>query len=95
MADHGRQDLTDKVAHKATPDSSKSTLDKAGESVSGLGDKVARDVVPDSALTLIVFHSLLRADELFQVRSRPARAWATRQAAPRTMRRAIPSLTST
>ncbi|CZT20168.1 uncharacterized protein RCC_06025 [Ramularia collo-cygni] len=48
MSDHGRQDLSDKVAHKATPDSSKSTLDKAGETVSGIADKAGRDAVPDS-----------------------------------------------
>jgi hypothetical protein len=32
----------------ATPDSQKSTLDKAGESVSGLGDKAASAVQPGS-----------------------------------------------
>jgi hypothetical protein len=39
----------------ATPDSQKSTLDKAGESVSGLGDKAASAVQPGQYLSLAIY----------------------------------------
>ncbi|KAK4611499.1 Heat shock protein hsp9 [Fulvia fulva] len=48
MTDAGRKDLSSKIGDKAQPDSSKSTLDKVGEGLSGAGDKAARDLVPDS-----------------------------------------------
>ncbi|KJY00307.1 chaperone/heat shock protein [Zymoseptoria brevis] len=48
MTDHGRKDLSDKISDKATPDHSKSTMDKVGDSITGTADKAGRDLVPDS-----------------------------------------------
>ncbi|TKA65995.1 hypothetical protein B0A49_10358 [Cryomyces minteri] len=48
MSDMGRKGLGDQVSDKLTPDSQKSTLDKASDTASGLGDKVAGAVQPDS-----------------------------------------------
>jgi hypothetical protein len=36
------------LGDKATPDSSKSTMDKVGDTITGAADKVGRDAVPDS-----------------------------------------------
>ena len=47
MSDFGRKGLGEQAQEKITPDSQKSTFDKAGESVSGLGDKVASSVQPE------------------------------------------------
>ena len=47
-SDTGRKDLSTKAEEKATPDSSKSVIDQAGEAISGAYDKAARDLVPDS-----------------------------------------------
>ena len=41
MSDMGRKGVTDKISEGVTPDSHKSTLDKATESVTDAGDKVA------------------------------------------------------
>jgi Heat shock protein 9/12 len=41
MSDTGRKGMTDKLSEGVTPDSQKSTLDKAKESVTDAGDKVA------------------------------------------------------
>ncbi|KAK3113274.1 hypothetical protein LTR53_009588 [Teratosphaeriaceae sp. CCFEE 6253] len=48
MSDFGRKGLGDKLSEKATPQSSKSTVDKASEAVTNLGDSVSRNVVPSS-----------------------------------------------
>ncbi|KAF1962880.1 heat shock protein 9/12 [Byssothecium circinans] len=48
MSDVGRKDLGDKAQEKVTPDSQKSTLDKAKESITGAGDKAAGSAQPDS-----------------------------------------------
>ncbi|ORY87010.1 heat shock protein 9/12, partial [Protomyces lactucae-debilis] len=48
ISDTGRKDTHSKIGDKLQPDSSKSTLDKAGDAITGAADKVARDVVPDS-----------------------------------------------
>jgi hypothetical protein len=42
MSDLGRKDFSDKASEKLTPDSSKSTFDKASENVTGGLDKVSR-----------------------------------------------------
>ncbi|KAF2447280.1 chaperone/heat shock protein-like protein Hsp12 [Karstenula rhodostoma CBS 690.94] len=47
MSDLGRKGLGEQAKEKVTPDSQKSTLDKASESVSGLGDKAASSVQPE------------------------------------------------
>ena len=47
MSDLGRKGLGEQAKEKVTPDSQKSTLDKAGESVTGLGDKAASAVQPE------------------------------------------------
>ncbi|MCJ1374317.1 hypothetical protein MMC20_005549 [Loxospora ochrophaea] len=46
MSDTGRKGVTDQVEEKVTPDSQKSYLDQASETVSGLGDKAAGAVQP-------------------------------------------------
>lgn len=46
MSDLGRKGLGEQAQEKITPDSQKSTLDKAGESLSGAGDRVAGAVQP-------------------------------------------------
>ena len=47
MSDLGRKGLGDQAKEKITPDSQKSTTDKATENVSGLGDKIASSVQPE------------------------------------------------
>ncbi|KAK3720820.1 hypothetical protein LTR37_003483 [Vermiconidia calcicola] len=47
MTDSGRKGMGDKASEKMTPDSSKSTLDKAKEGVTDMTDKAGRDAVPD------------------------------------------------
>ena len=47
MSDLGRKGLGDQVQEKITPDSQKSTLDKASESISGTYDRAAGAVQPD------------------------------------------------
>ncbi|KAF2036416.1 hypothetical protein EK21DRAFT_106518 [Setomelanomma holmii] len=47
MSDLGRKGLGEQASEKITPDSQKSTLDKAGETASGLGDKAASAVQPE------------------------------------------------
>ncbi len=41
MSDTGRKDISSKISESATPDSQKSTLDKASESMTDAGDKIA------------------------------------------------------
>jgi hypothetical protein len=48
ISDTGRKDTHSKIGDALKPDSEKSTLEKAGDKISGAADKVARDVVPDS-----------------------------------------------
>jgi molybdopterin biosynthesis enzyme MoaB len=48
MSDLGRKDFSSKVSDSMTPNSSKSTVDKVGDTFSGAGDKIAREAVPDS-----------------------------------------------
>jgi ElaB/YqjD/DUF883 family membrane-anchored ribosome-binding protein len=48
MSDFGRKDFTDKVSEKVTPDSQKSTFEKAKEDVTGALDKGASSITPDS-----------------------------------------------
>lgn len=48
MSDLGRKSYTDKVTEKITPDSQKSTLDKAKEDITGTLDKGVAAVTPDS-----------------------------------------------
>lgn len=43
-----RKDVTDKVEEKLTPDSEKSTTEKAQEGLTGTGDSVASKLQPDS-----------------------------------------------
>ena len=47
MSDAFRKDFSTKAEEKMTPDSSKSTLDKTKEGLTGAGDKVARGAQPD------------------------------------------------
>ncbi|USP81201.1 hypothetical protein yc1106_08475 [Curvularia clavata] len=47
MSDSMRKGLGDQVSEKITPDSQKSTGQKASENVSGLGDRVAGAVQPE------------------------------------------------
>ncbi|MCJ1360092.1 MAG: hypothetical protein MMC33_010095 [Icmadophila ericetorum] len=46
MSDTGRKGVGEQVQEKVTPDSQKSTFDKATESVTGVGDKVAASIQP-------------------------------------------------
>lgn len=46
LTDYRRKDLGEQAKEKITPDSQKSTLDKASESVTGAGDKLASAVQP-------------------------------------------------
>ncbi|KAF2751681.1 putative chaperone/heat shock protein Hsp12 [Sporormia fimetaria CBS 119925] len=48
MSDLGRKSFGDKASEKLQPDSTKSTTEKIGETITDTGDKVARGVVPDS-----------------------------------------------
>ncbi|OXV10740.1 hypothetical protein Egran_01496 [Elaphomyces granulatus] len=47
MSEPGRKDFTTKAKEEATPDSSKSTQQKAKETVTDTTDRVARGVKPD------------------------------------------------
>ncbi|CAI8497460.1 unnamed protein product [Pichia kudriavzevii] len=47
MADQGRKNFSDKLADTVTPDSQKSTWDKASEGVSDTYDKAAGKVQPE------------------------------------------------
>ncbi|KAL2042702.1 hypothetical protein N7G274_004461 [Stereocaulon virgatum] len=47
MSDAARKDFTDKAQEKLTPESQKSTLDKAKEGVTNAGDSVAGAVQPE------------------------------------------------
>lgn len=47
MSDLGRKSFTDKASEKLTPDSQKSGLEKAKESVTGGIDKAAAAITPD------------------------------------------------
>ncbi|KAI8934926.1 hypothetical protein NX059_008595 [Plenodomus lindquistii] len=47
MSDTLRKGLGEQASEKITPDSQKSTTQKASENVSGLGDKVAGSVQPE------------------------------------------------
>ncbi|KAF1362588.1 putative chaperone/heat shock protein Hsp12 [Lizonia empirigonia] len=51
MSDAFRKDFHTKAEEKMTPDSSKSTLDKTTESLTGTTDKIAREAQPDSSKT--------------------------------------------
>ena len=46
MSDTGRKGVGEQISEGITPDSQKSTLDKASESVTDAGDKVAASVQP-------------------------------------------------
>jgi hypothetical protein len=48
MSDLGRKDFSTQAKEKLTPDSSKSTLDKASEGVTNTADRVAGAVQGDS-----------------------------------------------
>ena len=48
MSDAGRKDFSTKAKEGITPDSSKSTIDKAKESVTDTMDRVAGEKQPDS-----------------------------------------------
>ena len=50
MSDLGRKGLGDQVQEKVTPDSQKSTLDKASENASGAYDKAASALQPGTLL---------------------------------------------
>ena len=47
MSDLGRKGLGEQAQEKLTPQSQKSTTDKATENVSGIGDKIAGSVQPE------------------------------------------------
>ncbi|KAF2829718.1 hypothetical protein CC86DRAFT_367660 [Ophiobolus disseminans] len=47
MSDLGRKGLGEQAQEKITPDSQKSTTQKAGENASGLGDKISSAVQPE------------------------------------------------
>ncbi|KAF2399797.1 putative chaperone/heat shock protein Hsp12 [Trichodelitschia bisporula] len=49
MSDLGRKDFGDKAKESLQPDSTKSTIDKMGETVTGAGDRVARGLQPDDS----------------------------------------------
>ncbi|KAG9204625.1 hypothetical protein G6514_000409 [Epicoccum nigrum] len=51
MSEAARKDFHTKAEEKLTPDSSKSTLDKTKESLTGAADKTAREAEPDSNKT--------------------------------------------
>ncbi|CAH2352732.1 12 kDa heat shock protein [[Candida] railenensis] len=48
MSDLGRKNVSDKVAEKITPDSEKTTFEKASEAATGAADKVASSITPDN-----------------------------------------------
>ncbi|OAL49908.1 hypothetical protein IQ07DRAFT_567372 [Pyrenochaeta sp. DS3sAY3a] len=47
MSDNLRKGLGEQAQEKITPDSQKSTLDKASESLTGAGDRIAGTVQPE------------------------------------------------
>ncbi|WBW72685.1 plasma membrane heat shock protein Hsp9 [Schizosaccharomyces osmophilus] len=47
MSDPERKPFTDQIKEKVTPDSSKSTVDKAKEQLTGAYDKVAKNFTSD------------------------------------------------
>ena len=49
LTNHSRKGLGDQVQEKVTPDSQKSTLDKASETASGAYDRAASAVQPGSS----------------------------------------------
>ncbi|ORY12768.1 putative chaperone/heat shock protein Hsp12 [Clohesyomyces aquaticus] len=49
MSDTGRKDWSDKLKEGVTPDSTKSTQTKVGETFTDAGDKFARGIQPDSS----------------------------------------------
>ncbi|EPX75290.1 hsp9-like protein [Schizosaccharomyces octosporus yFS286] len=49
MSDPERKPFTDQMKEKITPDSSKSTIDKAKEQVTGAYDKVAKNFTSDES----------------------------------------------
>ena len=54
-----RKSVTEQAQEKVTPDSQKSTMDKASENVSGMGDKIAGSAQPRKisfTLPQIFFH---------------------------------------
>jgi len=48
MSDLGRKGFGDKAKESIQPDSTKSTTDKIGETITDTTDKVSRGIVPDS-----------------------------------------------
>lgn len=50
MSEAARKDFHTKASEKLTPDSSKSTLDKTKESITGAADKTAREAQPGMSL---------------------------------------------
>ncbi|KAK0507365.1 hypothetical protein JMJ35_010403 [Cladonia borealis] len=52
MSDEARKDFTSKAQEKLTPESEKSTLDKAKEGVTNAGDQVAGAVQPEDDKSL-------------------------------------------
>ena len=58
VADSGcsRKPISDQLKEKATPDSQKSTLDKASESVTSGADKVAGSVLPQDSKSTVRRH---------------------------------------
>lgn len=53
-----RKSVTEQAQEKVTPDSQKSTMDKASENVTGVGDKIAGSAQPRkiSDLLSVIFH---------------------------------------
>ncbi|KAI5855236.1 heat shock protein 9/12-domain-containing protein [Tricharina praecox] len=49
MSDNMRKDFSDRAQEKVTPDSSKSTMDKAKESVTDTADRAAGELQSDSS----------------------------------------------
>lgn len=48
MSDFGRKPVSDKIAEKVTPESEKSTLDQAKQTISGGVDKAVAGATPDN-----------------------------------------------
>jgi hypothetical protein len=55
MSEAARKDFHTKAAEKMTPDSSKSTLDKTKESITGAVDKTAREAQPGTPTSSLVY----------------------------------------
>ncbi|CCX30901.1 heat shock protein 9/12-domain-containing protein [Pyronema domesticum] len=49
MSDSLRKPFSDRVSEKMTPDSSKSTIDKAKESITTTADRAVGEMQPDSS----------------------------------------------